>query len=228
MSSTLLPTTRRIRDLFDQEITAAGGTLSDVYDNGDSLFLRSILPRTHEVRRGDLLHGGVALRTTAEEILVHPYVFRQVCRNGAILAHALQTRRVGRVDASMPPDKQVEVESAVCEAIQACCVEEAFEEATDQIRSACELEADLIMQVLPWLARLPQDQVPSLLADIQTRFTSGRDSSRFGLMNAVTSVARDTRDPELRWRLEELGGAIPALRTPVLKPDGGAAVLARA
>jgi hypothetical protein len=30
-------------------------------------------------------------------------------------------------------------------------------------------------------------------------------------MNAVTSVARDTRDPELRWRLEEFGGGIPAL-----------------
>jgi hypothetical protein len=29
-------------------------------------------------------------------------------------------------------------------------------------------------------------------------------------MNAVTSVARDTRDPETRWRLEELGGAIAA------------------
>jgi hypothetical protein len=35
-------------------------------------------------------------------------------------------------------------------------------------------------------------------------------------MNAVTSTARDTRDPEVRWRLEELGAQVPALldRTP--------------
>jgi hypothetical protein len=49
-----------------------------------------------------------------------------------------------------------------------------------------------------------------MMAMILGRFTSGADRSRFGLMNAVTSVARDTHDPELRWRLEELGGGIPA------------------
>ena len=37
-------------------------------------------------------------------------------------------------------------------------------------------------------------------------------------MNAVTATARDTRDPDLRWRLEEFGGGIPAL----LKPTGAA------
>jgi hypothetical protein len=30
-------------------------------------------------------------------------------------------------------------------------------------------------------------------------------------MNAITSLARDTRDPERRWRLEELGGGMLAL-----------------
>jgi len=42
-------------------------------------------------------------------------------------------------------------------------------------------------------------------------------------MNAVTSVARDTRDPELRWRLEELGGGIPAMLVPD-PDDSGEAV----
>ena len=43
-------------------------------------------------------------------------------------------------------------------------------------------------------------------------------------MNAVTSVARDTRDPELRWRLEEFGGGIPVAmpeRDPGGPPRGG-------
>jgi hypothetical protein len=40
--------------------------------------------------------------------------------------------------------------------------------------------------------------------------------SRFDLMNAVTATARNLTDPEARWRLEELGGAIPfeAEKTP--------------
>jgi hypothetical protein len=32
------------------------------------------------------------------------------------------------------------------------------------------------------------------------------------LMNAVTAVARDTSDPEMRWRLEGFGGTILSVR----------------
>lgn len=39
-------------------------------------------------------------------------------------------------------------------------------------------------------------------------------------MNAVTSVARDQDDPEVRWQLEELGGGVPAMSFPYVRPDG--------
>ena len=42
-------------------------------------------------------------------------------------------------------------------------------------------------------------------------------------MNAVTSVARDTREPELRWRLEELAGGIAAHIEPAPTGDDTAA-----
>jgi hypothetical protein len=58
------------------------------------------------------------------------------------------------------------------------------------------------------------------------RFFQEGDRSRLALMNAVTSVARDTPDPEVRWRLEELGGGIPVGRAPVLQPDDTAAAMA--
>jgi hypothetical protein len=63
-----------------------------------------------------------------------------------------------------------------------------------------------------------------LLPLIVERFTLGRDRSAFGLLNAVTSVARDTRDPETRWRLEELGGTMPAHleRNPKIRPKAPA------
>jgi hypothetical protein len=45
-------------------------------------------------------------------------------------------------------------------------------------------------------------------------------------MNAVTSVARDTADPEVRWPLEEMGGGICAGLTAVLEPEDGVGQIA--
>ena len=50
------------------------------------------------------------------------------------------------------------------------------------------------------------------------RYFLGEDRSRYGLMNAVTAVARDTRDPEIRWGLEEFGGGLAVGCRP--GPDG--------
>jgi hypothetical protein len=52
------------------------------------------------------------------------------------------------------------------------------------------------------------------LRQIASRFFEDPARSQFALANAVTSVARDTRDPELRWRLEEFGGGLLTARTP--------------
>jgi hypothetical protein len=56
------------------------------------------------------------------------------------------------------------------------------------------------------------------------RYFNDGDRTVYGLMNAVTAVARETPDPELKWRLEEFGGGVPSDDPdpmPVL--DGGAA-----
>jgi hypothetical protein len=212
-------TTAEIKSIFADEITAAGGTVSDTFDDGARLFTRSVLPWLRAIQPGDQVQGGVALRATEEEIWVHPYVFRQVCRNGAIVAHALQTQHVEGLDCLTPDEAVVAVRSAV----QVCCVEEAFTTAADAMRSARATDADLGLNLLPFLSRLPAAVREQLLRDIMTRFTRDADSSRFGLMNAVTSVARDTADPELRWRLEEFGGGIPARRTPAPLPDDATA-----
>src|SRR5439155_18888193 len=88
------PTTAQIKSVFAEEIAAAGGVVSEVFDDGSRLFVRSVLPRLREERTGDKLQGGVALRASECDISVHPYVFRLVCKNGAIMAHAIQTRHI--------------------------------------------------------------------------------------------------------------------------------------
>jgi hypothetical protein len=207
--------TIEIQTIFNDEIQEAGGFNSDTFDDGARLFTRSILSWHCDVRPGDQVKGGVALKAAECDIAIHPYLFRTVCRNGAIMAHAIQTRQIENSDLLPRED----VAEALREAVRACCVEEAFTQAAQEVRVAVTNEVDLTITMLPMFARLASVNAGELLRQILSRFFGDADRSRFGLMNAVTSIARDTRDPELRWRLEELGGGIPVSRTPTPSLD---------
>jgi hypothetical protein len=199
-------TTGEISAIFADEMTAAGGRVTETFDDGARLFVRSILAGEREVQRGDRVQGGVALRATAQDISVHPYVFRQVCTNGAIFAQARQSRRIERTGFSSDLDFELR------EAVQSCSAEDAFTVAAGSMRSAVESEIDVALMMMPMLSRLsshaPAEVLAKLLVRITQRFGGDRDQSRFAFMNAVTSVARDTPDPDLRWRLEEFGGLV--------------------
>jgi hypothetical protein len=213
--------TAELKVLFAEEITAAGGKVSDTYEDGARLFTRSILPQVREVRPADRVQGGVALRASAQQVCVHPYIFRQVCSNGAIMAQAIQTRHITADEVESPE----EAAAAVRLAVQACCEAEAFSAAAEAMRSTGERQADMALNLLPVLSRLPGGMASQAARAVMERFLQDADRSQFALMNAVTSVARDTRDPDLRWRLEELGGGIAVGRTPVLQPDDRAAAV---
>src|SRR5262249_43734073 len=130
--------------------------------------------------------------------------FRQVCSNGAI-CYVWGMGQGGRIDLL----DQEEAAALIREAVRACCAEEGFMVVAEGMRSASRVRADLTVDLMPLLLRLPvQDEAARLFGDIMERFVQDADSSRFNLGNAVTSVARDTSDPQTRWRLEEFGGAI--------------------
>jgi hypothetical protein len=211
--------TAHIHTLFAEEVLAAGGTVTDGFDDGERLFARSVLPAVAEVRPGDRVQGGAALRAAGGEVWVHPYVFRQVCRNGAIVAHAIETRHLADLG-SLTAD---ECDEAVREAVRACCAPEAFAAAAGEMRAAVGADIDVALTMMPVLARLSGRHGQRLLREVLERLFRDGDRSRFGLMNAVTSLARDTSDPDLRWRLEEFGGGVPALRAPEVPSDDAAA-----
>ena len=231
------PETHEIRSTVEREIDLAGGVVVDVYDDGARLFLRAVLPRGADVLPGDPLHAGVAVRTAGPELLVHPYTFREVCENGAIRAHALTTHRVERVRAEVVAPSPFDVVLAIDElrrAVRACAAPEVFAAGAAEMRSAAEVRADDVLELMPMLARFNDRAtriVPREFVErIVRRFDAEPDPDRslYGLVNAVTSVARDTRDPEVRWRLEELGGAMPAWLPTRPRVTPVAAPLARA
>jgi hypothetical protein len=219
MSTNYLPSTEEIAIAFSEEIGALGGTVLDSYDDGRRLYARAVLEAAGDVRPGDRLRAGIALRATGPVIAVHPYTYRLVCVNGAIMAHATQTRAIARVEHVSAVEFATAALDEVRLAVRECSAPEAFVTAVDEMRTAAETSADLVIHLLPMLARMPRQFGGNLLRMITERFEAG-ERSLYGLMNAVTSVARDTTDREVKWELEEFGGGMPALvsRAPRVRP----------
>ena len=207
-------TTAQIQSVFEEEVKSAGGKVSDTFDDGTLLFTRAVLPKNKKVARRDRVDKGVALKAAWDDIWVHPYVFRRVCINGAIVAQAVATKHVMNTEHIGP----VEMEIDLRESVRMCIQEQDFEGYAEKMKRARGLFPDPRLTLMPHLSRLPADQASDVLAETHRRFAEGADESRYGLINAVTSLARDTRNPELRWSLETVGGALIVTSTPA--PSG--------
>jgi hypothetical protein len=220
----MLPTTKEVQEAFSGEVVKLGGAVNNAFDDGEVLLLRATVPIRAEVKRRDVVQAGVALRTTSRQVYVHPYVFREVCRNGAIWAHATGEHSIPFVSFASSNEQVEEVLEEICDTVHMCASAEAFRESLDDIRQAAAVrgDADLLLNLLSSMPRGTMS--PQILAEIVRRFSRDEEDSAFGMMNAVTSVARDTRDAHAKWRLEELGGAVPALVRPVRSPGRTGAV----
>ena len=199
-------TTATILSVFTEEVQDRGGRLTDTFDDGRRLFVRSLLPHIGDVRPKDRLQGGLALRATDTELWLHPYLFRQVCRNGAVAAQSLESLHLERLELYTPEVAM----SLFRDAIADCAEEHVFTQSLGSVRSAAGAELDHFLNLLPHISALQQGGMGRFVAEILSRFSAERDRTQFGFMNAVTSVARDTSDPDARWRLEEFGGGIGA------------------
>ena len=207
-------TTAQIHSIFEEEVKSAGGKVTDSFDDGTLLFTRAVLPEVKKVARRDRVDKGVALKAAWEDIWVHPYVFRRVCINGAIVAQAVATKHVVNTEHVSP----IEMEIDLRQSPRMCIQEQDFEGFAEKMKRARGLFPDPRLMLMPHLSGLPADQAHDIVEEVHRRFAKGADESRYGLINAVTSLARDTRNPELRWSLEKIGGALIASSTPA--PSG--------
>jgi hypothetical protein len=209
--------TQEVLEAFTEKISACEGKVLETFHQPGHLLVRAVLPQMEEIRAGDKVQGGVALRATDTAAWVYPYVFRLVCKNGAIMAHAAEGREIPNLD-SVPAFEAV---SLVSEAVESCCERTVFATAAEQMRTAAQQPVDAMLGMMPFLAQV-SSLAPEFARQIVERFFRESDRTRYGFMNAVTSVARDTREHVTRWRLEELGGQMAVMQPaePVL--DDGA------
>jgi hypothetical protein len=222
MTTSYLPLTREIHALFVDEVWAMGCVQPDVYDDDVRLFARAAYTEPVEVRRRDALQGGVALRVTDDLVNVHPFLFRQVCTNGAIMPVALHSRHVRRVEVGAPPLVITAVLAQVRAALRASGNRAAFVDAVRAMQWATRQPPDLISHLLPMLRGM-QRRDAALHVEMVERYMREQDPSAFGLVNAVTSIARDTADPERRWSIEEMGGTMLAFLSSVRTSGSGGA-----
>ena len=227
MSSRIyLPSVADIGAVFTEECTALGATEIDTYEDDRRLFQRAVVTPAEDVRPGDPIRGGIALRAVGSAVDVHPYTWRQVCTNGAIMATATDTFRVARIEVEAVSASAAFVGDFVAElrrAIQTCANPRYLVESREAMRGAAETKAEAMLSMLSHLLRMRRDEREELVSMILGRYEEDSDRSAYGVVNAVTSVARDTEDPALRWRLEQIGGKLLDMAFALAPRSGGPA-----
>jgi hypothetical protein len=204
--------TADVLEVFAEEIADRGGRVADVFDDGRRLFARSVLPGWREVTPGDKVQGGVAVKATDEAVCLYPYVFRLACTNGAIVAETIGATTVDDLELQDTYSGR----QAIRDAVEVCVDPKVFASNVGKMRSSAAADVDFALNLMPLATRFAGHANRDMLAQVLDRFFRDEDRSRFGLANAVTSFARDTRDPALRWELEEFGGALAVGVTPPL------------
>jgi hypothetical protein len=215
MPSNFHPSLTDIDQAFTDEIATLGGTVADRYQDETRLLLRSVLPRLADVAPGDSIQGGVALRAVDEGVAIHPYTLRHVCVNGAIAATALETHRVRLVEYESATEFVAAALEEIRIAVRRSAEPEVFLDSVGKMRTSSAEPVDHMIGMMAMLERIPPHYLQQVLEMIRDRFDAAGERTRFDLVNAVTSVARDTADPDLRWKLEEVGGILIASETRV-------------
>jgi hypothetical protein len=208
---------------FEAEVARLGGTAAKPLEWEGQLFLRATLPAEQDVAPGDTIRHGVALRATPTDVTVHPYTFRLICANGAIHVDNVASVRIAKTEEAW---RSAAVDAQVRDALRECASAPSFRSnlsEMEQLRAT--LDVRMAIAMATFLERVRDEATVSRIA---RTFLGGQDRSGFGLMNAVTAVARQEPRPDRRWRLESLGGGMLAvLQPPVPTLSGGVGRLLR-
>jgi hypothetical protein len=171
---------------------------------------------TFEVREEDVIYGGLILRNSevgASAFRVEPFILRKICSNGLIGAHSLkkihlgrQTLEVGEIDWS-EETRELEDQALwakVKDIIGATFEQEVFESWVEKLKESTEIVVEKPVKAvnnIVKLAGLKEEQRNELLMHFS-------EHTKYGLVNAITTLARDTKSVDEQIRMEEFGGKL--------------------
>lgn len=208
--------------IFNDEVAARGGSLTEFSQDLDLIFARAVLPETKDVQPGDAIQGGVALKIWDQKgVWLYPYLVRHVCVNGAILTLPLEEVPV---NLWLPQDTDSAVES-LREAIRSCCAPSVFQKSVAEIQKAIDTPVLMFPELPQFMNALSVAMPASAFHDVLRTMREHRLLPVYELANQVTAIARETKSPRQKWDLEELGGGLLVCRVPTRPPGSGAAAL---
>jgi hypothetical protein len=181
------------------------------------LYLKAI-DRTlaDSVRDGDIVYGGLIIRNSevgASALRVEPFILRKVCSNGLILERSLkkihlgrQTMEVGEIDWS---EETRELEdralwAKVRDIVRATFDKKIFQLWVEKLKESAKIEikkpVEAVNNIVGHLG-LTEEQKQKLLMHFS-------EPTKYGLINAITNLAGQTKNVEEQVKLEEFAGEI--------------------
>ncbi len=171
---------------------------------------------TDSVRNGDIVYGGLIIRNSevgASALRVEPFILRKVCSNGLILQQSLkkihlgrQRMEVGEIEWSdetrMLEDRALWAK--VRDIIKATFDRRIFQSWVGKLKESTRIEIEKPMEAVNNIVGhlgLSEEQKQRLLMHFS-------EPTKYGLINAVTNLASQTRNVEEQIRLEEFAGDI--------------------
>jgi len=181
------------------------------------LYLKAIdRTLTSEIREEDIVYGGIIIRNSevgASALRVEPFILRRVCLNGLILQQSLkkihlgrQTLEIGEIDWS---EETRELEdrtlwSKIRDIIRATFDERIFNSWVEKLRESTKIKIKKPMEAVDNIVQnlgLSEEQKQRLLMHFS-------EPTKYGLINAITNLASQSKEVEEQVKLEEFAGKI--------------------
>lgn len=188
------------------------------------MYIKAVFSKVQgEVQRGDVVQAGLAISNSevgAGAVKIEPLIYRLVCSNGMIIPDSRFTARHvgGRIESGegvyeMLTSEAIEADDRaillkVRDVVRASFDEVRFQNHLALMRGATEdkMEGNPAEAVKLLAKRQSMNEFES--GSVLRHLIDGGDTSRWGLLNAVTRTAQDVESYDRATELETLGGQI--------------------
>lgn len=192
---------------FEEATSKRGDRLLSSISSGEIAYAKSAGGAIAEARGGDQFSGGVAMRVKGDRATLKPYLFHLGCSQGVILSSLGEAATVALSENDPIP--------TLDRLLEDCSSPETFENNMEMLRQ-CAVRHDLTLVAVSMLSEM-NVRMSHLVAPVLDAFERAGDETVYGLMHAMTAAASAQEDLDDQWRLEEMGGMVPALDPDPLK-----------
>jgi hypothetical protein len=181
---------------------------------------------TETIKEQDTVYGGLVIRNSevgASALRIEPFILRKVCVNGLILQRTLKKIHLGRQMAEIDDinwsDETKEFEdkafwSKVRDVIRATFDKQTFQSWVEKLKESTKIairKPTEAVNIIVGHLGLSEEQKQKLLMHFS-------EPTKYGLINAVTNLASQTKNVDEQVRLEEFAGEI--LQAPLKDFEG--------